>query len=104
MLNLQKGYSFPIGGFGLSRQTIHPRVTVPKVRLGNLEFTNVKTNVIGDIDGEGDDWWNLGNGLLSQFKIVIDYHSSKIHIIPFEYSTYKSSDNLLGLERKMILV
>ena len=84
--------------FGLSGQTIHPRVTVPKVRLGNLEFKNVKTNVIGDIDGDGDEWWIVGNGLLSQFKTVIDYHSSKIHIIPYENSTFKSSYNLLGLE------
>ncbi|MEW6999731.1 aspartyl protease family protein [Colwelliaceae bacterium BS250] len=84
--------------FGLSGQTIHPRVTVPKVRLGDLAFTNVKTNVIGDIDGDGDDWWIVGSGLLSQFKTVIDYHSSKIHIIAYEDATYKSSYNLLGLE------
>jgi predicted aspartyl protease len=84
--------------FGLSGQTIHPRVTVPKVRLGDLEFTNVKTNVIGNIDGDGDDWWVVGSALLSQFKTIIDYHSSKIHIIPYEDSTYKSAYNLLGLE------
>ena len=84
--------------FGLSGQTIHPRVTIPNVRLGDLTLSNVKTNIIGDIDGDGDDWWILGNGLLSQFKTVIDYHSSKIHIIPYEDSTYKSAYNLLGLE------
>jgi predicted aspartyl protease len=84
--------------FGLSGQTIHPRVTVPKVRLGDLEFTHVKTNVIGSIDGDGDDWWIVGSALLTQFKTVIDYHSSNLHIIPYEDSTYKSAYNLLGLE------
>jgi hypothetical protein len=88
--------------FGLSGQTIHPRVTVPKVRLSDLVFNHVKTNVIGDIDGDGDDWWIVGSGLLSQFKTVIDYHSSKIHIIPYEGSTYKSSYNLLGLELRKL--
>ncbi|KGK00404.1 hypothetical protein ND16A_3611 [Thalassotalea sp. ND16A] len=58
----------------------------------------MKTNVIGDIDGDGDDWWIVGSGLLSQFKTVIDYHSSKLHIIPYEDSAYESSYNLLGLE------
>ncbi|MFT5899717.1 MAG: C-terminal processing protease CtpA/Prc [Glaciecola sp.] len=68
------------------------------MRVLHLVFTNVKTNVIGDIDGDGDDWWIVGNGLLSQFKTVIGYHSSKIHIFPYQNSTYKSSYNLLGLE------
>ena len=84
--------------FGLSGQTIHQRVTVPKLRFNDLELSNVKTNLIGDIDGDGDDWWIVGSGLLSQFITVIDYHSSKLHIIPYEDSTYKSSYNLLGLE------
>lgn len=88
--------------FGLSGQTIHPRVTVPKVRLSDLEFTNVKTNVIGNIDEDEDEWWIVGSALLSQFKTVIDYHSSKIHIIPYEDSTYKSSYNLLGLELRKL--
>jgi len=88
--------------FGLSGQTIHPRVTVPKVCLGGIELNNVKTNIIGDIDGDGDDWWIVGSGLLSQYKTVIDYHSSKIHIIPYEDSTYKSSYNLLGLELRKL--
>ena len=88
--------------FGMSGQTIHPRITLPKVGLGDLTFTMVKTNVIGDIDGDGDDWWIIGSGLLSQFKTVIDYHSSKIHIIPYEDSTYKSSYNLLGLELRKV--
>jgi hypothetical protein len=46
--------------FGLSGQTIHIRVTVPKVRLSDLEFTNVKINVIGNIDDDGDEWWIVG--------------------------------------------
>jgi len=88
--------------FGLSGQTIHPRVTIPKVRLSDLEFTNVKINVIGNIDDDGDEWWIVGSALLSQFKTVIDYHSSKIHIIPYEDSTYKSAYNLLGLELRKL--
>jgi len=73
-------------------------VTVPIIRLGDLALTNVKTNVIGNIDGDGDDWWIVGSALLNQFKTVIDYYSSKIHLIPYEDSAYKSSYNLLGLE------
>lgn len=93
--------------FGLSGQTIHQRVTVPKVRMGDLEFTNVKTNLIGDIDGDGDDWWIVGSALLSQFKTVIDYHSSKLHIIPYDESVnkgaaYKSLYNLIGLELRKL--
>jgi len=94
--------------FGLSGQTIHQRVTVPKVRLGDLEFTNVKTNLIGNIDGDGDDWWIVGSALLSQFITVIDYHSSNLHIIPYEESiskgaTYKSLYNLIGLELRKLM-
>jgi len=89
--------------FGLNGRTIHPRVTLPKIRLGDLEFTNVKTNLIGSIDDDEDEWWIIGSGLLSQFKTVIDYHSSTIHIIPYEGSTYKSSYNLLGLELRKLL-
>jgi hypothetical protein len=84
--------------FGLSGPTIHPRVTIPSVHLGDLVFNNVKTNVIGNIDEDVDEWWIVGSALLSQIKTVIDYHSSKIHIIPYEDTTYKSSYNLLGLE------
>lgn len=88
--------------FGLSGQTIHPRVTVPELSLNDLTFTNVKTNVIGNIDGDGDEFWIVGSALLSQFKTVIDYHSSKIHIIPYENSSYKSAYNLLGLELRKL--
>jgi predicted aspartyl protease len=88
--------------FGLSGQTVHQRVTVPKLRLSELEFTNVKTNIIGPIDGDGDDFWIVGSALLSQFITVIDYHSSKLHIIPYEDTTYKSSYNLLGLELRKL--
>jgi len=89
--------------FGLSGQTIHPRVTLPKLRVGDLELNNVKTNLIGAIDDDEDEWWVVGSGLLSQFKTVIDYHSSKLHIIPYENSSYKSSYNLLGLELRKLL-
>ena len=89
--------------FGMSGQTIHPRVTLPKVTLGGLEFNNVKTNLIGSKDDDEDDWWIVGSALLSQFKTVIDYHSSKLHIIPYENSTYKSTYNLLGLELRKLL-
>jgi predicted aspartyl protease len=88
--------------FGFSGQTIRPRVTIPKISMGDLTFNHVKTNVIGDKDGDGDDWWILGSGLLSQYKTVIDYHSSQIHIIPYDDSTYKSSYNLLGLELRKL--
>ena len=90
--------------FGLSGKTVHSRVTAPKVRFNDLTFKNVKINVIGntDGDGDGDDWWVVGSALLSQFKTVIDYHSSKIHIIPYEDSIYESSYNLLGLELRKL--
>ena len=88
--------------FGLSGKTVHSRVTAPKVRFSDLTFKNVKINVIGNTDGDGDDWWVVGSALLSQFKTVIDYHSSKIHIIPYEDSIYESSYNLLGLELRKL--
>jgi hypothetical protein len=88
--------------FGLSGQTIHQRVTVPKVRLSDLTLTHVKTNLIGELDGDGDEFWIVGSALLSQFKTVIDYHSSKLHIIPYPGATYKSSYNLLGLELRSL--
>ena len=71
---------------------------MPKVRLGGLDFFNVKTNLIGDLDGDGDDWWIVGSALLSQFKTVIDYHSSNLHIIPYEESISKGAT----YERRLI--
>lgn len=88
--------------FGLSGQTIHQRVTVPRLRLGDLELSKVKANIIGNVDDDEDDNWIVGSALLNQFKTVIDYHSSKLHFIPYENTTFKSLYNLFGLELRKL--
>jgi len=60
--------------FGLSGQTIHQRVTLPNFKLGDLNLTDVKTNVIGNVDDDDDEYWIVGSALLNQFVTVIDYH------------------------------
>ncbi len=87
--------------FGLSGQTIHQRVTLPILKLGNLSLTDVKTNVIGNLDDD-DEYWVVGSALLNQFVTVIDYHASMLHIIPYVGLSYKSLYNLLGLELRKL--
>jgi len=88
--------------FGLSGQTIHQRVTLPNLILGDLSLTDVKTNVIGNLDDDEDEYWIIGSALLNQFVTVIDYHSSMLHIIPYSGVSYRSHYNLLGLELRKL--
>lgn len=86
--------------FGLSGRAVHQRVTVPQVRFSELEIPNVKTNLIGG-DFE-DDFSFIGSALLNQFVSVIDYHSDKIHLIPYANQPFKTKYNLLGLELRKL--
>ncbi len=88
--------------FGLSGQTIHQRVTLPNLKIGHLNISNVKANIIGSVDGDEDEFWIVGSALLNQYISVIDYHSSMLHLIPYHDSSFESLYNLLGLELRKL--
>ena len=93
--------SITAADFGLSGRTEHQRTSVPEVKIGNQSFKWVKTNLIGPNDDE-DENWVLGSGLFNQYKVVLDYHNSNMHIQPYTESTFKSRYNLLGLELRKL--
>jgi len=88
--------------FGLSGRAVHKRITLPNLKLSSLVLDDVKTNIIGSIDDDEDEFWVVGSALLNQFKTVIDYHTSKLHILPYKDSEFKSNYNLLGLELRKL--
>lgn len=94
-----KGKTVTGSDFGLSGQTVHQRGTVPKVKIGDLTLTNVKTNFIeGDDDGKSV----LGSSALSHFSYVIDYSNLMLHLKPYQSSKFIARYNLLGLELRKL--
>ena len=96
-----QGTTVTAADFGLSGKTVHQRTTVPSVTIGSQEFPWVKTNLIGPEDDE-DENWIVGSALLNQFVTVIDYHDSKLHILPNESASFATRFNLLGLELRKL--
>lgn len=88
--------------FGLSGQTIHQRVTLPNLKLGSMNFNQVKTNIIGQIDVDEDEYWIVGSALLNQFVSVIDYPTNKIYLSPYKNKAFASQYNLIGLELRKL--
>lgn len=86
--------------FGLNGKVEHERVSLPALKLGKLNITNLKTNLIPSKDEDEDDFWVIGNALLNQYKTVIDYPSDKMFLEPQE--PIKVRYNLLGLELRKI--
>ena len=87
--------------FGLSGAAKHQRFALPKIKMGDNEFNHVKANIIkGD---DEDDWWVVGNALLSKQTFTIDYIREKFYLAPAETSAITSRFNLLGLELRKTL-
>ncbi len=94
------GRSITAADFGLSGRTIHQRITLPELRLGELVVADVKTNLIGG-DFE-DDYGVIGNAFLNKYISVVDYHSDRLHLIVYPNSRFITDYNLLGLELRKI--
>jgi len=96
-----QGATVTSADFGLSGKAVHQRTSVPFVTIGAQQFAWVKTNLIG-IDDDEDENWIVGSALLNQFVTVLDYHQSKLHILPNKSRTFRSRYNLLGLELRKL--
>jgi predicted aspartyl protease len=94
------GTSIIAADFGLSGRTVHQRVTLPELRLGELSVAGIKTNLVGG-DFE-DDYAVLGSAFLNKYISIVDYHSSRLHLIPYSNSSFITDYNLLGLELRKI--
>jgi hypothetical protein len=94
------GTSITAADFGLSGRTVHQRVTLPELRLGELSVAGIKTNLVGG-DFE-DDYAVLGSAFLNKYISIVDYHSSRLHLIPYSNSSFITDYNLLGLELRKI--
>ena len=94
------GKTITAADFGLSGRDVHQRVTLPQLTISGLKIPSVKTNLIGG-DFE-DDFSVVGSALLNQFISVIDYHSDKMHLIPYAEQPFKTKYNLLGLELRKL--
>jgi len=86
--------------FGLSGRAIHQRVTLPSIKIGELEMQNIKTNLIKTDDA--DDYWVIGSAALNQYVSVIDYMQNKLYLTRYENKQFRSQYNLLGLELRKI--
>lgn len=86
--------------FGLSGRAKHQRVTAPFLTLGSNSYSNVKVNLIKSDDD--DDWWVIGNALLSLSEYTIDYIDSNLYIEPIKPQQITSRFNLLGLELRKL--
>lgn len=87
--------------FGLSGKSEHQRVTLPDIELGDINITNIKTNIINNDDE--DDYWIIGNAALNQFVTTIDYKNSMLYLKPYPQQAFHSRYNLLGLEVRKLL-
>lgn len=87
--------------FGLNGKAEHQRVTLPQINLGDIQFNNIKTNIIKHDDE--DELWVIGNAALNQFRTTVDYQTSNIYLEPYENQIFKSRYNLLGLEVRKLL-
>jgi len=84
--------------FGLSGLAEHQRIAVDEVKIGNNVFGKTKVNLINSDEDDPDDWWVIGNALLSKQTYTVDYFSNKL-ILDKPYDASKTSRfNLLGLE------
>ena len=90
--------SITAADFGLSGRTIHQRIAMPELTLGSIVLNEVKTNLIPSDDE--DDWWVIGNALLNQFILTIDYPGNTLYLTPVQ--PFKSRFNLIGLELRKI--
>jgi len=86
--------------FGLSGAAQHERVSLPNLSIANISYQHIKTNLI-ESDDE-DDWWVIGNALLSQGEYTLDYLSSKLILAPRQENLISSRYNLLGLELRKL--
>ncbi len=86
--------------FGLSGRTVHQRINVEQLQLGSLPLGPVKANVIPSDDE--DDWWILGNALLNQFVMTIDYSRMQLYLRPQPGQPFRTLYNLPGLELRKL--
>ncbi|TQV87058.1 aspartyl protease family protein [Aliikangiella coralliicola] len=96
--------------FGLNGRALHQRFSLPRLTLGNLalesaaseklEVNHIKTNIIRTDDE--DDLWVIGSALLNKYVSVVDYHSNRLYLKPYEDIRFHSRFNLLGLELRKI--
>ena len=86
--------------FGMSGRVEHDRVSLGGLAIGNEYLAQVKANIIPSDDE--DDYWVIGSALMNQFVTVIDYHSSKFVLRPYEDSSYASRFNLSGIELRKL--
>lgn len=94
------GTSITAADFGLSGKTEHQRVTLPAITLDSYRLEKVKTNIIPSEDE--DDWWVLGNALLNQFVMSIDYAKQTLYLRPYTGQPFRSRYNLMGLELRKL--
>lgn len=94
------GSSITAADFGVSGKTEHQRVTLPAITLDSYRLEKVKTNIIPSEDE--DDWWVLGNALLNQFVMSIDYAKQTLYLRPYAGQPFRSRYNLMGLELRKL--
>lgn len=82
--------------FGMSGVALHERITLPNIQIGDVVFTNVKTNLIKSDDE--DDWWVIGSALMNQYVTIIDYHNNNFIIQEDKEKTFATKFNLAGLD------
>jgi len=86
--------------FGLSGRALHQRINLQQLKLGELTFNQVKTNIIESDDD--DDFFVIGSALLNQFVSVVDYATNSLYLRPLTGHKFQSRFNLLGLELRKI--
>lgn len=86
--------------FGLSGRALHQRTKLPAILLGDLEYKDIRTNLIKTDDS--DEFWVIGSALLNQTVSIIDYQQNKLYLMPEDDFQFRSRFNLLGLEVRKI--
>ncbi len=94
--NIEPEITVEAADFGLSGAALHQRFTANHISLGNNQFNKVKVNVIKSDDD--DDWWVIGNALLSKQVFTLDYIEEAMYIEGRKETAVASRFNKLGLE------
>lgn len=80
---------------GVGGQRVEPVVTLESMKLGDMEFARVPSDLAPERPSGGSSdrtMANVGMGIWRHFRLIVDYAHDKLHLIPYENTRELSLD------------